>query len=85
MSDAPAQVTIYGAEWCPPCHVAKQYLDGKKVAYKYINIDTDPEAGRAIAAKTGWTAIPIIAIGDEHILGYDRAKIDSALTANKLI
>ncbi len=85
VNDEKGAVTIYGAEWCPPCHMLKQYLDSKKVAYKYINIDEEPAAGREISAKTGWMAIPITAIGDEHILGFDRAKIDSALRANQLI
>jgi hypothetical protein len=38
-----------------------------------------------IAEKTGWTAIPIINIGQEYILGFDRQKIDAALQENKLI
>jgi glutaredoxin len=85
MSDSPAKVTIYGAEWCPPCHTAKAYLKSRKVDYEYVNVDEKPELGREIAVKTGWTAIPIIRIGDEYILGFDRAKIDGALSAAKLI
>lgn len=78
-------VTIYGAEWCPPCHTAKAYLKSRKVDFEYINIDENGEAGRAIAEKTGWTAIPIIRIGEEYILGFDRPKIDAALQVAKLI
>jgi glutaredoxin 3 len=85
MSDSPAKVTIYGAEWCPPCHTAKAYLKSRKVDFDYINIDEKPDEGRAIAMKTGWTAIPIIQIGEEYILGFERAKIDSALQAGKLV
>lgn len=85
MNNQPARVTIYGAEWCPPCHTAKAYLKSRKVDYDYINVDEKPDEGRAIAEKTGWTAIPIIKIGDEYILGFDRPKIDGALRAEKLI
>jgi glutaredoxin 3 len=85
MSDKPAAVMIYGAEWCPPCHTAKAYLKSRNVAYDYINVDEQRDAGREIAEKTGWTAIPIINIGQEYILGFDRAKIDAALQENKLI
>jgi glutaredoxin 3 len=85
MSQSPTKVMVYGAEWCPPCHTVKAYLKSRNVAYEYINVDEQPEAGQAIAAQTGWTAIPIIKIGDEHILGFDRAKIDAALQENKLI
>jgi glutaredoxin 3 len=79
MDDQAAKVTVYGAEWCPPCHTTKDYLKGKNIAYNYINVDTEPEKGREIAMKTGWTAIPIIDIAGEYILGFDRLKIDAAL------
>jgi glutaredoxin 3 len=85
MSDSPIDVTVYGAEWCPPCHTAKAYLKSRNVAYEYINVDENREAGREVAAKTGWTAIPIIRINDEYILGFDRSKLDSSLQAHKLI
>lgn len=85
MSDTPANVIIYGAEWCPPCHTAKAYLKSRGVEYQYINVDNQPDKGREVAAKTGWTAIPIINIGDEYILGFDRAKIEDALAKTKLI
>jgi hypothetical protein len=48
-------------------------------------VDENPEKGREIAEKTGWTAIPIIKINEEYILGFDRAKIDSALSKNKFL
>lgn len=79
------KVTIYGAEWCPPCHALKDYLKSREVEYKYINIDEDRDAGREVSIKTGWTAIPIVKIGEEYILGFERSQIDGALSAAKLI
>ena len=84
MSDE-VKVTIYSAPWCAFCHAAKQYLDGKKVSYREINVDTDADAARALVEKTGQAGIPVLEIGDETILGFDRLRIDSALNANKLI
>jgi glutaredoxin len=84
MDDA-VKVTVYGAEWCPPCHIAKDYLKSQKIDYKYVNIDEDRSAGHAVAVKTGWNAIPIIQIGDEYLLGFERPKLDSALRAHKLL
>lgn len=78
-------VTIYGAQWCPPCHTAKNYLNTIKVSYEYIDVDKNREAGLEIAHKTGWSAIPIIQIGDEYILGFDRQKIDGALRQASLL
>ena len=85
MSDAAAKITIYGAEWCPPCHMAKDYLKSKHIDYEYVNVDENREAGQAVAMKTGWSAIPIINIGDEYLLGFERVKLDLALRAHGLM
>jgi glutaredoxin 3 len=85
MSDQPVKITVYGAEWCPPCHTARAYLKSRNIEFDYVNVDKEPEKGREIATKTGWTAIPILQIGDEYILGFDRAKLDGALQAHKLV
>jgi glutaredoxin 3 len=85
MSDDTVSVVVYGAEWCPPCHTTKDYLKSKKVEYEYVNIDDNPDKGREISVKTGWSAIPIIQIGDKYILGFDRPKIDAALAELKLV
>jgi glutaredoxin 3 len=84
MADEPAKVVVYGAEWCPPCHTTKDYLKARKVNFEYVNVDEKPDRGREIATKTGWTAIPIIEIGDKYLLGFDRQKIDAALQEYKL-
>jgi glutaredoxin 3 len=85
LNQPPATVTVYGAEWCPPCHTARAYLKSRGVAFDYVNVDENQAAGREVAEKTGWTAIPILKIGEEYILGFDRAKIDLALRAAKLL
>lgn len=85
MSDSPIKVTVYGAEWCPPCHTTRDYLKNRKVSFDYVNVDEHTDKGREIAVKTGWTAIPIISIGDKYILGFDRPKIDAALEEFKLM
>ncbi len=79
-----ATVTIYGAGWCAFCHMAKHYLDGKKVAYKDIDVEREPGAAEELVRKTGQAGIPVIEIGQETIIGFDRPKIDLALAHYKL-
>jgi glutaredoxin 3 len=85
MSDSNSNVVIYSASWCAFCHMAKQYLDGLKVPFKEIDVENDHDAARALVEKTGQAGIPVIEIGDETIIGFDRARIDLALRANKLV
>lgn len=83
MSDA--KITIYGAEWCGPCHMTKHYLDEKSIAYSYVNIDNDPAGGLEAINKSGQRAIPVIDIDGDIIVGFDRPLIDAALKKNSLI
>lgn len=85
MSSTPTPVTVYSAVWCAYCHMAMEYLKGKGVEYKSIDVDKQPEAAQKLFQKTGQAGVPVIEIGDETILGFDRARIDSALNANKLV
>ena len=82
--DNPPAITIYSAPWCAFCHMAKHYLDGLGIKYKDIDVDSDPAAAQALVQKTGQAGIPVLFIGDETILGFDKAKIDAALDKNHL-
>lgn len=71
-------ITIYTSTTCSFCHMAKEYLDGKNIKYTEKNISEDKDA-RMEMMKMGFTGVPVIIIGDEKILGFDKAKIDAAL------
>jgi thioredoxin reductase (NADPH) len=36
-----AEVTVYGAPWCPDCKRAKRFLAEQRVAYDWVDIDQD--------------------------------------------
>jgi glutaredoxin 3 len=80
-----ASVIVYSAVWCAYCHMAMEYFKSKGVEFKSIDVDKDPAAAQEIFAKTGQAGVPVIEIGDETILGFDRTRIDSALRANNLV
>jgi glutaredoxin 3 len=81
-----ATITIYGAEWCAFCHTAMRYLDDLGVkGYKYIDVDTDPAAGLEAVNKSGQRGIPVLDIGGDIIVGFDRPAIDTSLKAHKLV
>ena len=85
MSEDNPKVTIYSASWCAFCRMAKEYLKSKNIAYKEIDVDENPEAARAIVAKTGQAGVPVLEIGGSTILGFDRPRIDEALQTAKLV
>lgn len=85
MDAVDAKVIIYSASWCAFCHTAKAYLNSLKVPFKEIDVDNDHSAAQDLVRKTGMSAVPVIEIGDETIIGFDRQRIDLALRTNKLI
>jgi glutaredoxin 3 len=85
MSDTNPNVVIYSAGWCAFCHMAKQYFDSLKVPFNEIDVEHDREAARELVEKTGQAGIPVIEIGGETIIGFDRQRIDLALRANNIV
>lgn len=83
MSDA--KITIYGAEWCGPCHMTKHYLEDKGIQYNYVDVDSDPAGGLEAINKSGQRAIPVIDVSGDIVIGFDRPRLDAALKKNALI
>ena len=78
-------VTIYSASWCAFCHAAKQYLDKIGVKYTDKDVEKDRKDAEESVKKSGQTGIPVLDIGGDIIIGFDRPKIDQALKAHHLI
>ena len=64
-----ANITVYGAPWCPDCKRAKQFLGEQRVPYNWVDIDQDEE-GRSYVqqANNGRQIIPTILFEDGSIL-----------------
>lgn len=72
-------VTVYSADWCAFCKAAKDYLDGKGIQYEEKNVEKDPAFAQEAVDKSGQMGIPVLDIGGEVIVGFDRPRIDAAL------
>ncbi len=66
---ADANITVYGAPWCPDCTRAKQFLGEQRVRYNWIDIDQNEDA-RAYVQKVndGKQIIPTIIFEDGSLL-----------------
>jgi thioredoxin reductase (NADPH) len=40
----PMNIKVYGADWCPDCINAKNFLNSKEVKFEYIDITDNEEA-----------------------------------------
>lgn len=72
-------VKIYTTPTCPHCKRAKEFLRGKGVKFKEINVAKDREKAKEMVEKTGQRGVPVIEIGDETVIGFDQDGIEKAL------
>ena len=64
-----ADVTVYGADWCPDCLRSKRLLDRLGVDYEYRDVDEDEAAMRSMLGLTGGRqSIPVVVFPDGHLL-----------------
>ncbi len=73
-----SKVVVYTSNTCPYCTMAKDYLKEKGVEYEEKNVQNDA-AARDELISMGYTGVPVLVIGEEEIVGFDRARIDGAL------
>ncbi|PIN75072.1 NrdH-redoxin [Candidatus Woesearchaeota archaeon CG10_big_fil_rev_8_21_14_0_10_37_12] len=73
------KVTVYSTPTCPFCHKAKDFLKENKIAFKDIDVSKDHDAAQDMIEKSGQMGVPVIEIGDEIIVGFDKAKMKKAL------
>ncbi len=64
-----ANITVYGAPWCPDCTRAKQFLGEQRVRYDWIDIDLNEDARAYVQqVNNGKQIIPTIIFEDGSLL-----------------
>jgi thioredoxin reductase (NADPH) len=60
-----AEITVYGAPWCPDCKRSKKFLSEHRVPYQWVDIDRDAEALSYVEqVQNGGRTIPMIVFPD---------------------
>ncbi|MBW1980540.1 MAG: FAD-dependent oxidoreductase [Deltaproteobacteria bacterium] len=66
---AKAEITVYGAYWCPDCRTSKQFLGEHQIPYNWVNIEEDREGEEfVIRTNRGKRIIPTIVFPDGSFL-----------------
>ena len=72
-------VTIYSTPTCHFCQMAKEFFTANNVSYTEHNVASDMEKRQEMIDKSGQMGVPVILIGDELIVGFDKEKIAAAV------
>ncbi len=74
-------VKIFTTESCYHCKAAKNYLSDKGVNFTSYNIANDMDALKEMIEITGGArSVPVISVGKKVVIGFDRDKLEQALS-----
>ncbi len=60
-----AELTVYGAPWCPSCRRTKKFLEAQRVDFDYVDIEREPDAVATIEElQDGGRTIPTLVFAD---------------------
>ncbi|NOX63707.1 MAG: NrdH-redoxin [Chloroflexi bacterium] len=77
------KVLIFTTPTCGWCKRAMKYFREHNVKYKQVDVSRDPAAARDMVRMSGQMGVPVIKIGKEVIVGFDKARIDQLLDLRK--
>ena len=72
-------VTIYSTPTCHFCQMTKDFLKEKGIEYTDYNVAGDMEKRKEMIEKSGQMGVPVIFVGEEMIIGFDKTKLVSSL------
>jgi glutaredoxin 3 len=72
-------ITIYSTPSCTYCHMAKDFLKEKGIAFTDINVAGNQEMINELVEKSGQRGVPVIDIDGEILVGFDKSELESKL------
>lgn len=72
-------VQIYSTPTCVYCKLAKDYFKAKNVSYTEFNVAEDDARREEMLQKSGQMGVPVIDIGGEIFVGFNKPEIEAAL------
>jgi len=78
------KVKIYTTPGCGYCAQAKEYFTERGVEFEAVDVTKDGEALKEMRNITGGgRSVPVIAIDDKVIIGFDRGAVEQAMRAEE--
>ena len=84
--DATDKVTVYGADWCGVTRATRAHLDRVGVAYRYVDVDGDPQASEWVKAHNGGNEVkPTLDVEGEVVTAPRDAELDDVLRRHQIL
>jgi len=72
-------VTVYSTPSCGYCTLAKNYLKGKNVPFRDIDVSRDPAKADEMVKKSGQMGVPVLDIDGRILVGFNQKMIEKLL------
>ena len=69
------EVTIYSTPSCHFCHMAKDFFKENNIQYTEYDVATDMAKRAELIDKSGQMGVPVIIIGDDLVVGFNKPKV----------
>jgi glutaredoxin-like YruB-family protein len=72
-------VVIYSTPTCPWCQRVKQFMQEHNIFFQDFDVSQNQEKAEEMVQKSGQMGVPVVDVGGEIIVGFDKDKIEDAL------
>lgn len=72
-------VVMYTTPTCHFCQLTKEFFKENNVAFEERDVAGNPEARQEMVAKSGQMGVPVIFVGSEMVIGYDKPRLSDLL------
>ena len=78
-------IVVYGTRWCAASQMVRRYLERLGLPYRYVDLETDPQAAAQLRWWTGgYASHPTVYIGGEILVEPTVGELDWALRRSGL-
>ena len=75
----PKEVIIYSTPTCHFCALSKDYFTKHNVQFTNYDVASDFERRQEMIEMTGQMGVPVIRIGNDVVIGFDKPKLAELL------
>lgn len=77
-------IKVFALSTCPYCRMTRKYLDESGVDYEAVEVDKlegqeREETVAEVKRLSGGTSFPVVVVGDEVIVGFNKVRIRQLL------
>ena len=76
------KVKAYSTPSCPHCGAAKSYFKSLGISFKDVGVSKNPKESEMRVKKTHQYGVPVIEMGDQVVMRFNRPKINKLLGVN---